>query len=224
MSINSKILAICVALLGAAPTHAQMIERSDPFFRVESYPLEQGEIHYSFKQLDAAKALKLIPDIADLDGERLLQKEGAIVEVSKLAYVVNKPVGFFSSTQILNVEWLKVIFGEEYLKKSENVFKNQNNQLKIYFDSDDLSSIQSSRSIHAVTQSKKLDPISLSAFSTVIFQAKDWTQIDNHISLTAKKTIVVSYRIKLINSLEDKAKKRSDFLEEIKSRLIKAYP
>jgi hypothetical protein len=224
MRLNLKILAICVAFLGAAPTHAQMVEHNDPIFRIEIYPLEQGEVHYSYKQLKASKALKLLPEIADLDGERLLQQEGASIEFSKLAYIVNKPVGFFSSTQILSESWLEILFGEKFTKKSDDVFKSKNDQLKIYFDSDDLSSIQSSRSIHAVSQSKKLDPISLSASSTVIFQTKNWTQIDNYISLTASKSIVVSYKIKLINKDLQQSKKRSDFLEEIKSRLIKAYP
>jgi len=202
-----------------------MTERRDPLFRVEPDLLEKGEVHFSFYQLKASTIQKKLPEFVELDGARFLEKEGATVQLTKVAYIVNKPAGFFSSTQMTDAAWLKTILGGEVKNlKDDNYDTQSHGKMRVYFDSDDLSSVQSSRFVHAVTQSKKLDPITLSGFSTVVMHSGDSVEIHNHVPYSPKKTLIVSYQLSVVKKDVEAKKQRRDFIKETEARLVRAYP
>lgn len=209
----------------AATVSAQMTERKDPAFKVEPDLLEKGQVHFSFYQLKASTIQKKLPDMVELDGARFLEKEGATVQLTKLAYLVDKPAGFFSSTQMTDAKWLQTLLGSSVsLIKDDNYQTKSRGKMRVYFDSDDLSTVQNSRFVHAVTQSKKLDPIALSGFSTVVMHSQDAVEIQNHIPFSPKKTLIVSYQLSVVKKDGNAEKQRLDFIKETEARLVRAYP
>lgn len=209
----------------AATVSAQMTERRDPLFRVEPDLLEKGEVHFSFYQLKASTIQKKLPEFVELDGARFLDLEGATLQLTKVAYLVNKPAGFFSSTQLTDAAWLKTLLGSEVTSlKGDNYETKSRGKMRVYFDSDDLSTVQSSRFVHAVTQSKKLDPITLSGFSTVVMHSADSVEIHNHVPYSPKKTLIVSYQLSVVKKDVEAKKQRLDFIKETEARLVRAYP
>ncbi len=202
-----------------------MTERRDPVFKVEPDLLEKGEVHFSFYQLKASTIQKKLPEFVELDGARFLDKEGATLQLTKLAYIVNKPAGFFSSTQMTDAAWLQTLLGGPVKSLTEDNYETKaRGKLRVYFDSDDLSNVQSSRFVHAVSQSKKLDPITLSGFSTVVMHSADSVEIHNHVPFSPLKTLVVSYQLSVVKKNVDAKKQRLDFIKETEARLVRAYP
>lgn len=208
----------------AQAVSAKMTDKRDPLFRIEPDLLERGEVHYSFYQLPATTVQKKIPEYVDLDGLKLLEREGVTVQVVKLAYAVNKPAGFFSSTQVTDPTWVEKLLGHKVTPIAEGHFQIPGDKFHVYYDSDDMTSVKNSRIVHAVTQSKKLDPISLSGFSTVIFHSSDMLQVDNHVPLSSKKTLVVSYQLAVVKKELEAKEQRANFLKETRARLARAYP
>jgi hypothetical protein len=174
--------------------------------------------------LPATTVQKKLPEFVDLDGLKLLDREGATVQVVKLAYVVNKPAGFFSATQVTDPAWVETLLGHRVKQITEGHYQIPGDKFHVYYDSDDLTSVKNSRIVHAVTQSKKLDPISLSGFSTVVLHNSDMLQVDNHVPLSPKKTLVVSYQIAVVKKDISSKAQRANFLKEIRARLARAYP
>jgi len=220
-----RTLLLFILTLPLAPSvSAQMTERRDPVFRIETDLLEKGEVHYSFHQVKAQQIQKHLPEFVELDGAKLFEREGATFELAKVAYVVNKPAGFFSSTQMTDATWLATLLGKSVRLVKEDHFEVDSiGKMRVYFDSDDLSSVQNSRFVHSVTQSKKLDPIALSGFSTVVLHSQDHVEIHNHVPFSPLKTLVISYHISVVKK-SDVKKQRLAFIKETEARLSRAYP
>jgi hypothetical protein len=218
------ILFTVLCLSYASGTEARTVDRKDPLFRIEADLLDFGEVHFAYHQIRARDLAKLYPELVDLDGAKLRKNSSANVAISKKSYTVNKPAGFFSSVQMSSPEWLQKILGMVLEKKNEDVFSSSEGDVKIYVDSDDLSSVKNSAFIHAITQSKKLDTISLGASSTVVYHGPKWMQIDNYIPYSAKKTMVISYRLELVQKTISKKAQRLEFIKNLETRLSQAYP
>jgi hypothetical protein len=208
----------------AQAVSAKMTDRRDPLFRIEPDLLERGDVHYSFYQLPATTVQKKLPEFVDLDGLKLLEREGVTVQVVKLAYVVNKPAGFFSATQVTDPNWVETLLGHKVTQITEGHYQVPGDKFHVYYDSDDMTSVKNSRIVHAVTQSKKLDPIASSGFSTVILHNSDMLQVDNHVPLSSKKTLVVSYQLSVVKKSDETKAQRANFLKETRARLARAYP
>jgi hypothetical protein len=219
-----SILLLSLCLSYAKGTEARTVDRKDPLFRIEADLLDFGELHFAYHQIGAKDLAKLYPELVDLDGAKLRKNRSANVAISKTSYIVNKPAGFFSSVQMSSPEWLQKILGMTLEKKVEDVFSSSEGDIKIYVDSDDLSSVKNSAFIHAVTQSKKLDTLSLSASSTVVYHGPEWMQIDNYIPYSPKKTMVISYRLEIVQKTESKKAQRLEFIKNLEARLSQAYP
>ena len=218
------LIRLFVLLMVSLPAIAQMTDKINPTFNVDPEVLKNGEVHYFVGHYDRA-GLKKLRDFSKLDGGRLLKRKGVRVELSKLAYLVNRPAGFFSSTQMTDAQWLGTFLGTNVKPLQEDTFETQSRgKMRVYFDSDDLSSVRSSRFVHAVSQSKRLDPIALGGFSTVVLHSANQVEIHNHIPYTPKQTLVVSYYLKAVSEKADVNKLRLDFTKETEARLIRSYP
>jgi hypothetical protein len=203
---------------------AKMTEQSDLLFRVNTDLLSEGVVHYSFAVATPQLVREKIPDVIELDGGRILQQSTERVTIAKLAYVVDKPAGFFSEQQLNDPLWLGKLFGMNVTRISEGLFKTSSQKFQIYFDSDDLSSVRTSRFVHSVAQSKKLDPIVLGSFSTVVFHSADRVQVDNHVPLSPRKTLVVSYVVARVAGSAKLGQLHREFVLSTQERLIRAYP
>lgn len=219
-----SILLLGLCLSYASGTEARTVDRQDPLFRIEADLLDFGELHFAYHQIQAKDMAKLYPEVVELDGAKLRKNSAANLAISKTSYIVNKPAGFFSSVQMSSPEWLQKILGLKLEKKSEDVFTSPEGELKVYVDSDDLSSVKNSAFIHAVTQSKKLDTLSLSASSTVVYHGTEWMQIDNYIPYSPKRTLVISYRLEIVQKTESRKAQRLEFIKDLEARLSRAYP
>ncbi len=218
-------LVILTTLPLCSMVSAELVERKDPLFRIEADLLEQGQVHYSFHQIKATTIQKKLPEFVELDGAKLLEREGATIQIVKMAYVVDKAVGYFSAEHLSEPAWLKKVFNAEVTKnENEQLHVPGRGKLKIYVDSDDISSIKHSRFVHAVTQSKKLDPISLSSFSTLVRHLDHSVHIANHISLSPRKTLIVSYELSVVKKAKDTNKERLSFVKEAEAMLARTYP
>ncbi len=216
------LLTLCLSY--ASGTEARTVDRKDPLFRIEADLLDFGELHFAYHQIQAKDLSKYYPEFVDLDGAKLRKNSHSPIAISKSSYIVNKPAGFFSSVQMSSAEWLQKILGMRLEKKEEDVFSSSQGEIKIYVDSDDLSSVKNSAFIHAVTQSKKLDTLSLSASSTVVYHGPEWMQIDNYIPYSPKRTMVISYRLEIKQKTESKKAQRLEFIKDLEARLSRAYP
>jgi hypothetical protein len=121
--------------------------------------------------------------------------------------------------------WLQTLTGGAVKGLGDDNFQTKaRGKMRVYYDSDDLSSVQSSRFVHAVSQSKKLDPITLSGFSTVVMHSADSVEIHNHVPFSPLKTLVVSYQLSVVKKDVAAKKQRLDFVKETEARLARAYP
>lgn len=216
------LLSLCLSY--ATGTEARTVDRKDPLYRIEADQLDFGELHLAYHQLKTQDLRSFYPEFVDLDGSKLRLKKNQILSISKVSYIVNKPAGFFSSTQMSSPEWLQKVLGIKLEKTIEDVFSSSQGDIKIYVDSDDLSSVKNSAFIHAVTQSKKLDTLSLSASSTVVYHAPQWTQIENFIPYSPKRTLVISYRLEIMENKKNRKMQRLEFIKDLEARLSRAYP
>lgn len=219
-----SILLLSLCLSYASGTKARTVDRKDPLYRIEADLLDFGELHFAYHQIAARDLAKLYPELLDLDGAKLRMNPTANLSISKTSYIVNKPAGFFSSVQMLSPQWLQKILGMTLDKKAEDVFSSRTGDIKIYVDSDDLSSVKNSAFIHAVTQSKKLDTLSFSASSTVVYHGHEWMQIENYIPYSPKRTMVISYRLEVVQKTGSKKAQRLEFIKNLEARLSQAYP
>lgn len=223
------LLKILVYSLVTFPALAAVVSQSSASFQIDAEKLLNREVH-AFVEFTEPKALReKFPVFSDMDALRLADEENVRLMVSKLAYVVDRPVSFFNDQQVMNPKWLAHTHpGQKYKKADENSFiatsSEGKHHLDVFFDSDDISNVERSRVIHAVTQSKKLDTLSGSSFSTTCLLLHHSTtrkagevSVTNYISLNSRKTLVITYAITALSkgkSQESTEKVRGDFMKE----------
>ncbi|MFL5786368.1 MAG: hypothetical protein ACJ76H_17245, partial [Bacteriovoracaceae bacterium] len=128
--------------------------------------------------------------------------------VSKAAYVVNKPVGFFDQDKAVNLDYLNFVLGEQKVTTFDDrtfkvVIPGQNPQsykLRTHFDSDDISSTANSRAIRAITAAKKMDIQVQGAQTIIVREMWDFSKgshgaihVTAYLALTEHKTLVIDY-------------------------------
>jgi hypothetical protein len=191
------------------PLQAKLVEQTDLNFKVKSEELMKGDVQYSFNLIKPKKLIKQFPEFHDLDSLSLLNEKGVVMQVSKVAYVINKPIGFFDHQHMVDENYMGHLLGRKDLQKiDENSFqvketKLQNNyKMKLYFDSDDVSTLSNSRAIQAVSAAKKLDVIAQSAPSTVFSEMTHFSKfyqgavnVISYTPLKENKTLLIIYRM-----------------------------
>lgn len=213
MNTLSLLRFLCVtALLASSRTTCAMTEQKDLLFPINGDALLAGGVHYAYVVAAPRTLREKLPEVLDLDGGHVIKGSRQRVAVAKLAYVVDRPVGFFSEQQLTDARWLEKLFGVAGARQ------------QVYFDSDDLSSLRTSRFVHAVAQSKKLDPVALGSFSTVVFHDRGRVQVDNHVPLSPRKTLVISYVVARVAGSAPLGQLRREFVRSTQERLIRAYP
>ncbi len=195
-----KVLALLLVLSPLSAYATRVVQQREPIFPVNTDKLLQGEVHYS-RLGGTAEALAKYDGLPELDGAGLLEA-GQRYVYTKTAFVVDKPVGFFNHTQLVDERWVARFHTGRLTRQSEGMYRHEGGELHIDFDSDDLSSVRRPRVMHAISQSRRLDPVSASSFSAVTMLETDPRlrplafSVANHVSLSPTKTLVVVYSLR----------------------------
>lgn len=206
-----KLLSVlAVNLLISVPTYAAALEQKDINFSADTESLIKGDVFYALDVLTPGKFHKKYPELYDLDSLSILQEPNVRAVISKSAYIVEKPVGFFDHLNTVDEKFLDHVLGEQKIKKvSDHDFKvtvpgepAYSYVMKTFFDSDDISTLPNSRVVRAVTQAKKLDVISQSASSTTYKELTKFSKyfeggvlVTSYIPLKENKTLVLNYSL-----------------------------
>lgn len=235
-----KFLSALALMIASLSTYAQIKDQSDLRFKPDTKNLMKGEIHYALALTSSAKFQTSYSDFADFDSLGILNQPKTRIMLSKMIYIVNKPIGFFDHQNVIEEKFISHTFKDMSVRKlSENKYKIQvpkshSYEMTSYFDSDDISTLPNSKVIRAVTQARKLDVIAGSAPAIIFREMTGYTkysaggiQVSSFIPLKENKTMVVSYTIQAVKryaAIEKVLREGliSEALEQ--KKLIESYP
>lgn len=197
-------------------------------FKVNVLQLMEGDIHYSFEIHDRANLLKQHPEFTGFDSLSLLHNKKNKFIISKSAWVVNKPIGFFDHQHMTDENFIRHLLNEYQVQKThQETFRvGQKGQrfsyrLRTFFDSDDISTLDRSRMIHTVAAAKKMDVMVQSATASVVQELDQFTEISpgavillSHIPLKENKTLIISYRLSALLPSHAPSKQLRDNLSQ----------
>ncbi|MBA2406143.1 MAG: hypothetical protein H0V66_15315, partial [Bdellovibrionales bacterium] len=206
-----KLLCVfALNLLISAPTYALVVEQKNINFVANTEALIKGEVHYALDVVSKQKFHKKYADLYDLDSLAFMNEPDVRMVISKSAFIVEKPVGFFDHLNTVDEKFIDHVLGEQKVKKlGENEFRvnvpgnsGYAYKMKTFFDSDDISTLPNSKAIRAVTQAKKLDVIAQSASSITYKELTTFSkyfvggvQVSTYIPLKENKTLVLNYSL-----------------------------
>lgn len=203
-----KVLIFIVGLLSHFSIYAASVKQKDLNFNVKGEELLHGDVYYSVEVLTKKKLKKFIPAFVELDSSGFTKARNAKLLVSKTAYVVRKPVGFFDHDKVVNENFLNHYLGEQKVTKIEDrTFKvsipgntSQSYKLRTHFDSDDISTTTNSRAIRAITGAKKMDIQVQGAQSIIMREMWDYSRgsygavhVTAYIGIKGDRTLVIDY-------------------------------
>lgn len=216
--------------LMALPVSARVVEQTELRFKIKSQELLAGEIHYAHQLYSPKDIVERFPEAIDLDSMNLIYEKGIKILITKMAFIVNKPVGFFTTDLMRDPKFLQTILGAAEIKKvTDDIHqikvpedKQYSYQVKSFFDSDDISTLNNSKVVQAVTAVKKLDVISQGASAHVVREFSKFTQpvlgstqVSSYIPLMDGKTLVILYQFTLMKKKDvKKAQLRTSIKEE----------
>jgi hypothetical protein len=233
--------AFALNLLISVPTYALAVEQKDIKFMADTKSLMKGDVYYALETLSPQKFHKKYPDLNDLDSLSILQEPNVKMVISKSAFIVEKPVGFFDHLNTTDEKFIDHVLGSQKIKKtSDNHFKvtvpgetGYSYKLATYFDSDDISTLPNSKIVRAVTQARKLDVISQSASSTTYRELTHFSkyfvggiQVSSYIPLKENKTLVLNYSLVAVKkhyALKDVLKRSLKLEAQSQKDLINSY-
>lgn len=229
MQIRRFIVSLVCSSLFSTATYAEVKKQTKLNFNVVGEALNE-DIHYSFAQGSASVLKKNFPHIAKLDSVGFLKEKGASVVVSKVAYVIKKPIGFFDHENLVDEKLVSELMGQQKVRKVGNDGfyvavpgkEKLTYRLKIYVDSDDVSTLPHSRVTESITSFKKLDVISQSASSISFREMSDFSDlawgavmVNSFIPLKENKTLVIGYYLSALrvkgNEKQNEANLRAEF-------------
>ena len=233
--------AIVINLLITSTAFALVVEQKSVQFMADTEALLKGEVHYALDVVSPAVFFKKYHDLHDLDSLSSFNEPNVKMVISKSAYIVEKPAGFFDHINTSDEKFLDHVLGEQKISKfSENNFKvtvpGENGyfyKMQTHFDSDDISTLPNSKVIRAVTQARKLDVISQSASSTTYKELTTFSkyfvsgmEVSSFIPIKENRTLVLSYRlfaVKKYYALESVLKRSLKIEAQAQKDLINSF-
>ncbi|WP_408097833.1 hypothetical protein ACJVC5_02655 [Peredibacter sp. HCB2-198] len=240
-SLMKLVLTVVINLVASVPLYAQLVEQKQINFPVKTEELMKGDIHYYFSVDNPRKLLKNHPELFDLDSLSLFSEPESMIAVTKAAYVVDRPVGFFDDKQMTDEKYVAYTLGDQKVKKlNPETFKvtvpgdfAHQYKLQIFIDSDDISTLPNSKVIRAVSAAKKMDIISQGASSIMVKEMTQYTKyalggvtVMSFIPLKENKTLVIQYQLSSVKKAFGSAKiMKPGMVQEISynRRLIQDY-
>jgi hypothetical protein len=207
-SYHKLLTTLCFNLLLSVPCYAEVIEPKDIKFPIVTEKLMKGDIFFKMKVISPRRLSETYAEFADLDSMAFSQEANIQIVLTKSAYVVSKPAGFFDHHNMNDQNYLTHLLGEQTVnKKSDNLYQisvpqDHQYQLRTYFDSDDISTLPNSKVIQAVSRARKLDVISQSSTSTTFWEMNKFTKysvgsirVSSFVPMKENKTLVLSYTL-----------------------------
>ena len=228
MQIRRFIVSLILSSSFSTATYAELQKKPKLNFKVQGEALKE-DIHYSFAQGSAEELKNNFPNIARLDSIGFLKEKKASVVVSKVAYVIKKPIGFFDHESLVDEKLVSELMGDQKIKKiSSDGFvvvvpgkEKMTYKLKIYVDSDDVSTLPHSKVTESITSFRKLDVISQSASSISFREMSEFTHsafgaviVSSFIPLKENKTLVISYYVTALREKGDVKKNEANLRNE----------
>lgn len=189
-------------------TEAASVKQKELNFTVKGEELLKGDVSYSVEILSQGDLKRRLPDFFDLDTSGFTKPGKTSLLVSKAAYVVKRPVGFFDHHKAGHIGYLRHLMGEQKLSEiADHTFKVEipggtpvSYKLRTHFDSDDISTTTNSRSIRAITGAKKMDIQVQGASSLLVREMWDYSKgshgaihVTAFIALKEDRTLVIDY-------------------------------
>lgn len=184
-----------------------MIEEKNLSFRVNTESLLKGDIQYFSELAPPREIQNKYSELQDIDSLGLLQGQDLKIFLTKSAYIVNRPIGFFDENKFNDSEFISKLAGNQQVKKlSPDSFRisddNHSFKLQRFYDSDDMSTLPSSKFLRAVIGMKRMDIISQSAASIMLSEKTKYTKyakggisISSFIPILENKTLIITYEI-----------------------------
>lgn len=203
-----KVLILTLGLLSHFSIYAASVKQKDLNFTVKGEELLKGDVYYSVEVMTKKSLKKILPAFVEMDSSGFTKAKNAKLLVSKTAYVVSKPVGFFDHDKVVNETFLNHYLGEQKVTKIEDrTFKvripgstTQTYKLRTHFDSDDISTTTNSRAIRAITGAKKMDIQVQGAQSIIMREMWEFSRgsygavhVTAYIGLKEDRTLVIDY-------------------------------
>lgn len=221
------ILSLLITNFSSIELMAQPLEQKNLIFNFDANSLKKSDISYSMKLLTPEKLKERYPQLVSLDASGLLENKESKVLVSKFVYIVNKPASFFNYHQMVDVNFIKHQYNERKISAiDENSFKSDTQdkfRLDVYYDSDDINYTKKSLVVNAITESKKIDPLSIGSSASVFRHftypeslVSENSSLTNYVSISASKTLVIEYTLASIKNGSEKIN-----TDEIKSFQLK---
>ncbi|MGE3609357.1 MAG: hypothetical protein AB7I27_07205 [Bacteriovoracaceae bacterium] len=198
-------------------------------FKFKAEALMNGDIHFSMKKVSLEKLKKKYSKYIDLDTVGLLKNKNDQFVLTKAVFVLKKDVGFFDHEQMINEDFMKSYYKDsKVIKINENSFKINNDEnnfvTDIYYDSDDISTLKTSKIVKAVTLARKLDLLSQSSSSIVFRDFTEYSkkfdgsiEISINVPLKEARTLIINYRLYAV-----KPGTRSDLYFDIASDIARS--
>lgn len=204
-----------INLLISGSLLAKIIEEKNLSFIPKVEALLAGDIHYFGHLASPLEVLGKFPEVQDLDSLKLFQKQNSKVFLTKSAFIVNRPIGYFDENLFSDEKFLGRLLGhQKIIKRGKNSFRikiegeNAHSYLLTrYYDSDDMSTLPNSNIIRAAIGMKRLDVISQSAASLMITEKTKYTKyanggvsISSFIPILENRTLVITYELHSIQN------------------------
>lgn len=226
--LNRFFIIFFLNLTLSIPIYANLIEQKKASFSIQSERIHRGEVHFYYNIFTKDRLAQRYPRISQMDSILLGQNPSDRLEVSKTVYMINKPVGFFDDKELMNEKYISHMWGKKEVKKINNnsikIIQTPPLELRAYFDSDDISTVQSYKVSRSISSAKEMDVISKSAPVIMVNEIIDLkTKTGDEISVTSfipvkeEKTMIVTYGIKRLNKkFPDKTSMKIQFTEKLK--------
>ena len=193
-----SLLLISPTLIGAS--HRQKSLQFD----IDTAKIYAGDILYSARLIDQKKFKEKYKKLSPIDVLGIRKEKDRKIMILKSAFMVKVAPGFFNQENLLDEKFISHLQGDAKVTPlSDDKFKisSKGSQFTktIYFDSDDISSVDSKKFSQAVKAAKEIDVITQSSIATLVEEDGDSKNggviIQSFVPLKKDKTLIIRYEL-----------------------------
>jgi len=201
--MNYFLLITCL-LLFPTTLLAETLKQKNLNFGIDAAKIYNGDILYSARLVDQEKFTTKYKKITPLDVQGIRKEKDRKILIIKSAFMVKVAPGFFNQQNLLDKKLIAHLQeGARVTEVADDQFQIKSKGMefikKIYFDSDDITSVGSKKLSLAVKTVKEIDVISQSAFATLVEEdgtSKDGgVIIQSFVPLKKDKTLIIRYEL-----------------------------
>jgi hypothetical protein len=183
---------------------AETLKQKSLNFKIDAAKIYSGDILFSARLVDQEKFKTRYKKINPLDVQGIRKEKNRKILIIKSAFMVKVAPGFFNQQNLLDTKFIAHLQeGAKVTEVSDDQFKIKSKSIdfikKIYFDSDDITSVGTKKLSLAVKTVKEIDVISQSSFATLV--EEDGTSkeggiiIQSFVPLKKDKTLIIRYEL-----------------------------